>query len=507
MPKKFYVTTAIVYANATPHIGYAYEVIAADVVARYKRLCGFDTFFLTGADEHSTNVYDKALALGLDTQVYCDQMAKIYQDVWKKFNISNDDFIRTTQTRHVEVVRALLDIMYKKGDIYKGFYEGWYCPSCEAFYLEGDLTEGKCPVHKINPKWLKEENYFFRLSSYQDRLLAWIENEPGVVEPDIRRNEVLNIVKSGLKDISISRSSFKWGIPCPFDENQVVYVWVDALINYVSGVGYLRDKEKFNRFWPADVHIIGKDITRFHCIIWPAMLMSSGLALPLKIFGHGFLKIKGEKISKTKGNIIDPVTLADTFGVDAVRYFLMRHIPFDADGDFSEEAIAHRYNGDLANDLGNLLNRTLSMTEQYFQGVVPGPAQETAIDRELKDQVELTRRQVEERMNTLGFNQALDSIWELVTRSNKYIDENAPWKLFKQDKNRLTTVIHNQVEILRIITIFILPFMPGIAEKMWQQLGMKDELGFQTIENTKWQGLPEGTRVKKGEVLFPKQGV
>ncbi|MFH1239436.1 MAG: methionine--tRNA ligase [bacterium] len=505
MSKKFYVTTAIVYANATPHIGYAYEVIAADVIARYKRLCGFDTFFLTGTDEHSCNVHDKAVAMGMDTQLYCDQMAKVYRDVWKKFNISHDDFIRTSEERHVEVVRALLNIMYKNGDIYKGFYEGWYCTSCEAFYLESDLEEGKCPVHKINPKWLKEENYFFKLSGYQDKLLHWIEHNPEVVAPEIRRNEVLNIIKSGLRDISISRSTLKWGIPCPFDESQVVYVWVDALINYVSGVGYLRDKDKFNRFWPADVHIIGKDITRFHCIIWPAMLMAAGLAVPKKVFGHGFLKIKGEKISKTKGNLVDPVALADTFGVDAVRYFLLRHIPFDADGDFSEEALAHRYNGDLANDLGNLLNRTLSMTEQYFQGTVPRPSEEQEIDRRLKEQVEITRRKVDEYINALSFSQALESIWELVNKANKYIDETAPWKLFKADKVRLNTVIHNLVEILRIITIFILPFMPEKAGRMWEQLGVKGQLGGQSIEETRWQGLPEGTKVRKGEILFPKQ--
>lgn len=506
MTKKFYVTTAIVYANATPHIGYAYEVIAADVIARYKRLCGFDTFFLTGSDEHSSNVQQKALSLGLAPQSYCDQMVKIYQDVWEKLNISYDDFIRTSEPRHMAVVREILNRIYKKGDIYKGFYEGWYCTSCEAFYLEADLEEGKCPVHKIKPKWLKEENYFFKLSAYQNKLLKLIENNPGFIQPDIRRNEIVNIIKKGLKDISISRSSFNWGIPCPFDQTQVVYVWVDALINYVSGVGFLKEPEKFERFWPADVHIIGKDITRFHCIIWPAILMAADLEVPIKVFGHGFLKIKGEKISKTKGNIIDPLSLANTFGADGLRYFLMRHIPFDTDGDFSEEALIHRFNGDLANDLGNLLNRTLAMAEQYFQAEVPTPGEDLEIDRLLKEQVEMTRLRVDQHMNALSFNQALDSIWELINKANKYIDETAPWKLFKQDKKRLATVIHNLVEILRIVSIFILPFMPETAGKMWRQLGIKDDLGKQTIEQTRWQGLVKGARIQKGEILFPKQG-
>ncbi|MFH1783619.1 MAG: methionine--tRNA ligase [bacterium] len=504
MKKKFYVTTAIVYANANPHIGYANEVIAADAIARYKRLSGFDTFFLTGSDEHSTNVYDKATEQGKDPQAYCDEMAGVYKDVWKKLDISNDDYIRTSEKRHVDVVQEMLRRMHKKGDIYKGNYEGWYCTSCEAFYVEGDLADGKCPVHKINPEWLKEENYFFRLSEYGDKLLDIINKNPDFIKPDIRRNEIVNIIKSGLRDISISRAGSSWGIPCPFDEQHVVYVWVDALINYVSGAGLLWNEKRFKKYWPADIHIIGKDITRFHCIIWPSMLMSAGIAIPGAIFGHGFLKIQGEKISKTRGNIVDPVALVDKFGPDGVRYYLLRHLPFDSDGDFSMQSMVSRFNSDLANDLGNLFHRTLSMCEKYFDGKIPPPGTEEAKDIALRSKVEEALKKLDASMKALKFNNALSSIWELVDGANKYIDETAPWKLAKSDRQRLATVMQNLAQVLRIVSILLGPFMPRGAANMWEQVGCKGKLEDMRIEDASWKENKKETLVGKGEVLFPR---
>lgn len=503
---KFYITTPIYYVNDVPHMGHAYTTIAADILARFHRLCGDDVFFLTGVDEHGQNIERVAMQKGIPEQQYCDTMTAQFVSLWKKLNISYDYFIRTTSERHKKAVQKLFKAIYEAGDIYKGEYEGWYCLPCERFYKESELIEGKlCPIHEKPADWIKEHNYFFALSKYRDRLIEYIMANPDFIQPESRRNEVLSMLKSGLDDRSISRSSVKWGVPIPIDQDSgVLYVWVDALSNYITAIGYGDDPDTLSRYWPADVQIMGKEIVFFHAVIWPAMLMSAGLPLPKKIFGHGWLTKDGKKISKTTGNIINPDELADEFGVDAVRYFFMREYSFGSDGDFTREGFIHRINSDLANDLGNLLNRTLAVVKQNFGEVIPAPTSDSnQLDNELIDLSIETLPRIKPLMDNLSFNEALETIWELVRRANKYLDETAPWRLAKEPSNmgRLATVLYNCIETLRFLSILISPFMPNSSLKIQEQLGISEP---QTFADLDWGKTPHSIPLGKVEPIFPR---
>ncbi len=505
--EKFYVTTAIDYVNDLPHVGHAYEKIGADVLARYNRLMGNDTFFLIGNDEHSLNVERKAKELGMSPQQYTDGMTPKFLEIWKKLEISNNYFIRTSEQKHVKTVQEIFKRVYDKGDIYKGRYEGWYCRSCEAFLQEKDLVDGLCPNHQIEPEWIQEENYFFRLKNYSKPLSDYIDANPEFIEPQSRRNEIISLIGMGLEDISVSRSSVGWGIPVPFDNSQVVYVWIDALINYLSGVGYSDNSEQFKKYWPADVHIIGKDITRFHCVVWPALLMSAGIELPKTIWAHGWVNFGGKKLSKTHGRRVSIDEALEKYGSDALRYFLMREIPFDRDGDFTWEKFEERYNSDLANDLGNLLYRSLTMIEKYRDGRIPSPGKPQSKDNELQESLGKAMSSVGVSMSLMNFSQALSFIWEFIQRCNKYIEETAPWNLHKEEKKeRLDTVLYNLSESLWFIAYCMIPpFMPHSARRILEQLGTEVDFDKISIKGIKdWGNLSPGTRIKKGEPLFPK---
>jgi methionyl-tRNA synthetase len=506
---KFYVTTPIYYTNDVPHIGHAYTTMAADVMARYHRLCGDDVFFLTGVDEHGQKLERVAAEKGMPEQEYCDNISAQFMSLWEKIDISNDYFIRTTSERHKAAAQKFFQAVYDAGDVYKAHYEGWYCVPCERFYKENELLdENICPIHERPAEWIKEENYFFRLSKYQDRLLKLIEDNPDFIQPESRRNEVLNIIRSGLEDRSISRSSVKWGIPVPIDpDGGVLYVWVDALSNYISAIGYGDDPDTLARYWPADIHLLAKDILVFHAIIWPALLMSAGLPLPGQIFGHGYLTKDGKKISKTTGNVIDPNELVNEFGADAVRYFFMREFTFGSDGDFSRESFIHRINGDLANDLGNLLNRTLALVKQNFGDTIPEPKGEPeGHDQELIDTALEIFPRLKPHIDKLAFSDALECIWDLVRRANKYLDESAPWRLAKDPsrKDRVAAILYNCVETLRFLSILVSPFMPGASERIFEQIGLDGEAADQTFADLEWGKMPSGVAMGKVEPIFPR---
>jgi len=499
---KFYITTPIYYSNSEPHIGTVYTTIVADTFARFYRLKDYDVFFLTGLDEHGQKLARTAQEKGYTPQEYVDMMAQKFLDTWKKIGITNDDFIRTTQKRHEEVVQKVFQKLYDNGYLYKGTYAGWYCTPCETFYQKEELHDGNCPNCGRPVEFLEEETYYFKLSEFGPALLKYIEEHPEFVYPESRRNEVISFIKSGLKDISATRTTVKWGIPVPFDPKHTVYVWFDALVNYISALGYLSDDDtKFRRYWPADVHLIGKDILRFHAIIWPAILMALNIPLPKTVLAHGFWTIKGGKISKSKGNKVDPHELINIYGVDALRYFLLREVSLGLDGEYSDEAFHRRYTSDLANDLGNLLNRVLTVAEKYSEGKVPNPSEMKEEDKALLEKTEETAKRVEEEMEKFNPSSALGSIWEVIQDANRYIDQQAPWNL-TSDKERLNTVIYTLLEALRRISILLYAFIPDSAVKIQEQLGYQDpQFSWDLIKDVK---IPVGQKLNKGKILFPR---
>lgn len=508
MAEKFYITTPIYYPSDKLHIGHSYCTVATDTMARYKRLRGYDVRFLTGTDEHGQKIERIADSQGVTPKEYVDKIVTGVKELWKELDISYDKFIRTTDDYHVKAVQKIFKQLYDQGDIYKSEYEGWYCTPCESFYTDVQLVDGKCPDCGREVERLKEESYFFRLSKYQDRLIKHIEEHPEFIQPQTRQNEMINnFLKPGLEDLCVSRTTFKWGIPVTFDDKHIVYVWVDALSNYITSLGYGSDDDSdFKKYWPADVHVVGKEIVRFHTIIWPAMLMALNLPLPKQVFGHGWLIIDGGKMSKSKGNVVDPKVLVDRYGVDSIRYFLLREIAFGQDGNFTNEALIQRINSDLANDLGNLISRTVGMIDKYFGKTLPAYRESTEFDEALKEKAAQVTTKAEELLDKMLFSDALSEIWTLIRRANKYVDETQPWILAKDEeqKAKLANVLYNLSEAIRIVSVLIQPFMPNTPKLIWEQLGINDE-ALHTWDSAKtWGMLPAEITISKGNVIFPR---
>ncbi len=504
---KFYITTPLYYVNSTPHIGHSYTNIAVDTISRFYRMKGHDVFFMTGTDEHGEKIEKATLRHGFkagEEKRFVDEIVPVFKELWKRLGLQYDYFIRTTDDYHIKAVQSVLEKLNRDGKIYKKIYKGWFCTPCETFWSETQGDDGLCPECKRHLEKLDEENYFFKISEYQEWLIDYINSNPGFIKPDFRRNEVMGFLREPLHDLCISRSKSRmsWGIEVPFDKNFVTYVWFDALINYISGIGYPGDISRMERYWPADLHVIGKDILRHHAVYWPIMLHALGLNPPKTIFAHGWWIVKGEKMSKSKGNVVDPIALIDKYGIDAYRYFLLREVPFGLDGAFSEEALVTRYNNDLANDIGNLLNRTLTMVEKYFEGKVPACNGIAA----LKEKSVALAPELEKRISALDFAGALSKIWEVVNTANKLIEDSKPWALAKENKtDELRSLLYSLLESLRIVALSIYPFMPATSKSIMKQLGIEEDpskMKFSDV-NT-WGVLKEGLKVNKSAPLFPR---
>lgn len=508
--KTFFVSTPIYYVNDIPHIGHAYTTIAADTITRYKEMRGYDVFFLTGTDEHGQKIEQAAREKNITPKELADSVVERFKNLWEKLNIKYTSFIRTTDELHIKTVQKVFAKMQENNDIYLGDYEGWYCTPCETYWTDLQLMDGNvCPSCGRQTARLKEASYFFRMSKYQDKLLKHIKDNPDFVKPVSRRNEIISFIEEGLKDLSVSRTSFNWGIPVPGDNKHIIYVWIDALTNYISALNYYEEGETFKKYWPADYHLVGKDILRFHTVYWPTMLMSIGEKLPKSVFAHGWWTVEGQKMSKSLGNAINPYWLVDTFGVDAIRYFLLREVPFGLDGDFSFKTLIHRINSDLANDLGNLLNRTTGMIARYFNGVIPEYTTQESLDLDIEKTINNVFEDVDFYMNNLEYNKALIKIWDLINALNKYIDTCKPWALAKDmtslsSKERLGSVMYILADTIRIISILIYPFMPKTSENINKQLSIAAAFEEKCDELNRTKLLKPGTKLGKTEALFPR---
>lgn len=508
--KPYYITTAIDYPNGPPHLGHTLEKVAADVIARYHRLQGHDTYFSIGLDENSQHVVQAARDNNVDLLTWTNTMDEAFRLAWSKLDISYDRWIRTTEERHFRASQEMIRRAQERGDIYKGIYSGWYCPNDNTFYRDEDLVNGRCPNHpSIVPEWLEEENYFFALSRYSDRLLAHINEHPDFIVPAVRQSEVIGMIRQGLRDFSVSRlvdpARDPWGVPFPGDPSQVIYVWFDALTNYVTAVGFPDDTATFERYWPADVHVIGKDIIRFHCLYWPAMLLAAGLPLPEQIAAHGFMTLEGAKISKSTGNIVHPVELVDEFGADAVRYYLLHNLSFASDRDFTREGLIQRYNDELAKDLGNLLNRVVTMVNRYRGGSIPVPGPEGDLEQELQRVAAEARQHVEEELAVWEIGSALQGIWNFVRRTNQYLEQSKPWILARAPENegRLNTVLYTAAEAVRLLALYLAPFIPVASDHIMGQLGLESIRASAWLREATWGSVPL-TRVVEGPHLFPR---